>query len=79
MVDLHTMKVLSTYQVGEDSDVLAYDPGLEACMSLPSQVRSQSFKAWQEPYFTRLLGDPSCTYGIGRSKDPSRLLSAGEY
>jgi DNA-binding beta-propeller fold protein YncE len=28
MVDLQTMKVLSTYQVGEDPDVLAYDPGL---------------------------------------------------
>jgi DNA-binding beta-propeller fold protein YncE len=29
MVDLMTMKVLSTYQVGEDPDVLAYDPGLK--------------------------------------------------
>jgi DNA-binding beta-propeller fold protein YncE len=29
MVDLQTMKVLSTYQVGEDPDVLAYDPGLK--------------------------------------------------
>ncbi len=29
MVDLNTMKVLSTYQVGEDPDVLAYDPGLK--------------------------------------------------
>jgi DNA-binding beta-propeller fold protein YncE len=29
MVDLKTMKVLSTYQVGEDPDVLAYDPGLK--------------------------------------------------
>lgn len=29
MVDLRTMKVLSTYQVGEDPDVLAYDPGLK--------------------------------------------------
>src|SRR5277367_6110093 len=28
MVDLKTMKVLSTYQVGVDPDVLAYDPGL---------------------------------------------------
>jgi DNA-binding beta-propeller fold protein YncE len=28
-VDLPTMKVLSTYQVGEDPDVLAYDPGLK--------------------------------------------------
>jgi DNA-binding beta-propeller fold protein YncE len=28
MVDLKTMKVLSIYQVGEDPDVLAYDPGL---------------------------------------------------
>jgi len=27
MVDLQTMKILSTYQVGEDPDVLAYDPG----------------------------------------------------
>jgi DNA-binding beta-propeller fold protein YncE len=27
-VDLNAMKVLSTYQVGEDPDVLAYDPGL---------------------------------------------------
>jgi DNA-binding beta-propeller fold protein YncE len=29
MVDLQTMKILSTYQVGEDPDVLAYDPGLK--------------------------------------------------
>ncbi len=29
MVDLTTMKILSTYQVGEDPDVLAYDPGLK--------------------------------------------------
>jgi DNA-binding beta-propeller fold protein YncE len=29
MVDLQTMKVLSTYQVGEDPDVLAYDLGLK--------------------------------------------------
>jgi hypothetical protein len=29
MVDLQTRKVLSTYEVGEDPDVLAYDPGLK--------------------------------------------------
>lgn len=29
MVDLSTMKVLSTYQVGDDPDVLAFDPGLK--------------------------------------------------
>jgi DNA-binding beta-propeller fold protein YncE len=29
MVDLQTMKILSTYQVGEDPDVLAYDPSLK--------------------------------------------------
>jgi DNA-binding beta-propeller fold protein YncE len=29
MVDLNGMKVLSTYQVGDDPDVLAYDPGLK--------------------------------------------------
>ena len=29
MVDLNTLRVLSTYQVGEDPDVLAYDPGLK--------------------------------------------------
>lgn len=29
MVDLDSMKILSTYQVGEDPDVLAYDPGLK--------------------------------------------------
>lgn len=29
MLDLHTMKILSTYQVGDDPDVLAYDPGLK--------------------------------------------------
>ena len=29
MVDLRTRKVLSTYEVGEDPDVLAYDPGLK--------------------------------------------------
>ena len=29
MVDLNTMKVLGIYQVGEDPDVLAYDPGLK--------------------------------------------------
>ena len=29
MVDLQSMKVLSTYQVGEDPDVLAYDPSLK--------------------------------------------------
>jgi DNA-binding beta-propeller fold protein YncE len=28
MVDLNGMKILSTYQVGDDPDVLAYDPGL---------------------------------------------------
>jgi DNA-binding beta-propeller fold protein YncE len=29
LVDLNSMKVLSTYQVGEDPDVLAFDPGLK--------------------------------------------------
>jgi DNA-binding beta-propeller fold protein YncE len=29
MVDLQTMKILSTYEVGEDPDVLAYDPVLK--------------------------------------------------
>jgi DNA-binding beta-propeller fold protein YncE len=29
MVDLNTMKILSTYQVGDDPDVLAFDPGLK--------------------------------------------------
>lgn len=29
IVDLNTMKVLSTYQVGDDPDVLAFDPGLK--------------------------------------------------
>jgi len=29
LVDLNAMKVLSTYQVGEDPDVLAFDPGLK--------------------------------------------------
>jgi DNA-binding beta-propeller fold protein YncE len=29
MVDLNGMKVLSTYQVGDDPDVLAYDSGLK--------------------------------------------------
>src|ERR1700722_13410272 len=29
MVDLNTMKILSIYQVGEDPNVLAYDPGLK--------------------------------------------------
>ena len=29
VVDLNAMKVLSIYQVGEDPDVLAYDPGLK--------------------------------------------------
>lgn len=29
MIDLNTLKVLSTYQVGDDPDVLAYDPGLK--------------------------------------------------
>jgi DNA-binding beta-propeller fold protein YncE len=29
MVDLDTMKLLSTYQVGDDPDVLAFDPGLK--------------------------------------------------
>ena len=29
VVDLHAMKVLSTYEVGDDPDVLAFDPGLK--------------------------------------------------
>lgn len=29
MLDLNSMKVLSTYEVGEDPDVLAYDPGMK--------------------------------------------------
>jgi DNA-binding beta-propeller fold protein YncE len=29
MVDLDTMKIVSAYQVGEDPDVLAFDPGLK--------------------------------------------------
>jgi DNA-binding beta-propeller fold protein YncE len=29
MVDLNTMQVISTYQVGDDPDVLAFDPGLK--------------------------------------------------
>lgn len=29
MIDLDTMKILSTYEVGDDPDVLAFDPGLK--------------------------------------------------
>jgi DNA-binding beta-propeller fold protein YncE len=29
IIDLNTMKIVSTYQVGEDPDVLAFDPGLK--------------------------------------------------
>jgi DNA-binding beta-propeller fold protein YncE len=29
LIDLNTMKVISTYQVGDDPDVLAFDPGLK--------------------------------------------------
>jgi DNA-binding beta-propeller fold protein YncE len=29
MLDLKSMKVLGTYEVGDDPDVLAYDPGLK--------------------------------------------------
>jgi hypothetical protein len=73
MVDLHTMKVLSTYQVGEDPDVLAYDPGLR---SLYVSAKSGAVTIFQSMARALLYSAPwrSCTYGIGRSKDPSRLL-----
>jgi DNA-binding beta-propeller fold protein YncE len=34
VVDLTAMKVLATYSVGEDPDVLAFDPGLKAAIRL---------------------------------------------
>ena len=36
MVDLDTMKNLSTYEIGEDPDVLAFDPGLKRLYALVS-------------------------------------------
>jgi len=37
VVDLNTMKVLATHPVGEDPDVLAFDPGLRRlCVSAES-------------------------------------------
>ena len=44
MVDLNTMKVLSTYEVGDDPDVLAYDPGLQR---LYVSAESGQFRVFQ--------------------------------
>jgi len=43
VVDLNTMKVLATHPVGEDPDVLAFDPGLKGCMYLPNPAMFSSF------------------------------------
>ena len=74
------MKVLSTYQVGEDPDVLAYDPGLKRLyVSAESGTVTVFQSNGKSLSFARFLRDASRTYGIGRSKDPPRLLPAGEY
>ena len=49
MVDLTTMKILSTYQVGEDPDVLAYDPGLKRLyVSAESGTVTIFSEQWEE-------------------------------
>lgn len=44
MVDLKTMKVLSSYETGDDPDVLAYDPGLKR---LYVSAESGQFRVFQ--------------------------------
>ncbi len=59
MVDLKTMKVLSTYQVGEDPDVLAYDSGLKRLVCLRRVGDSHDLpKPRKESYFARILEMP---------------------
>ena len=55
MVDLQTMKVLSTYQVGEDPDVLAYDPGLKRLYVSAESGQSRSSKATERTLVCSVL------------------------
>ena len=69
MVDLQTMKVLSTYQVGEDPDVLAYDSGLKRLYVSAESGTVTVFQSHGKSLsFARIPGDASRTYGIGRSE-----------
>jgi hypothetical protein len=73
------MKVLSTYQVGEDSDVLAYDPGLR---SLYVSAKSGAVTIFQSMARALLYSAPwrSIMHIRYRSiQRPISSTSAGEY
>ena len=58
MVDLSTLKVLSTYQVGEDPDVLAYDSGLKRLYVSAESGTVTIFRRTTGNWFTQLV--PRC-------------------
>jgi DNA-binding beta-propeller fold protein YncE len=72
VVDLTTMKVLSTHQVGEDPDVLAYDAGLKR---LYVSAESGTVSVFQETGRNlKLLGELHMPYAHTVSVDPRTHL-----
>jgi len=79
MLDLNSMKVFATYEVGEDPDVLAYDAGLKR---LYVSAESGTVKVLQSDNKSlTLLGSFDMPHAHTVSvdlQDPSRLPPAGE-
>ena len=72
VVDLATMKVLATHSVGEDPDVLAFDPGLKI---LYVSAESGDVRVFQESGRTLTpLGGVSMPYAHSVSVDPATHL-----
>ncbi len=72
VVDLTAMKVLSTHQVGEDPDVLAFDPGLKR---LYVSAESGTVSVFQEKgKDLRLIGEFNMPHAHSVSVDPKTHL-----
>jgi DNA-binding beta-propeller fold protein YncE len=72
VVDLGTMKVLSTHRVGEDPDVLAFDPGLKR---LYVSAESGTVSVFQEANRNlKLLGELHMPHAHTVSVDPKTHL-----
>jgi DNA-binding beta-propeller fold protein YncE len=72
MVDLQTLKVLSTYEVGEDPDVLAYDPGLKRLYVSAESGTVTIFQSHGKSL--RLLGSMEMPHAHTVSVDPKTHL-----
>lgn len=77
--DLNTMKLLTVHQVGEDPDVLVFDPGLGTPLRVSGiwrrfcirRERPRSSADWAAVY-------ASCSHGLGRSEIAPCVLSIRE-